>query len=135
CPQWAWTLPSCPASSTSWKNATSSRAVSPVTGLPSPNTARGRTCARQTAVWAAHPNPRSRMRRDAMLSITGHTPTDRAARYMKQLVSHLGRKLETSTQDASATVTMGDASAALTATASELTITVSAAEEATLFRL
>jgi hypothetical protein len=69
-----------------------------------------------------------------MLSITGHTPTDRAARYMKQLVSHLGRKLETSTQDASATVTMGDASAALTATASELTITVSAAEEA-LFRL
>lgn len=70
-----------------------------------------------------------------MLSITGHTPTDRAARYMKQLVSHLGRKLETSTQDASATVTMGDASAALTATATDLTITVSAAEEATLFRL
>ena len=70
-----------------------------------------------------------------MLTITGHTPTDRAGRYMKQLVSHLGRKLETSLEDASGTVTMADATAALTATATELTITVTAETELTLFRL
>ncbi len=70
-----------------------------------------------------------------MYTITGHTPTERSARYMKQLVSHLGRKLETSIEEASASVTMAGASATLTATSTELTMTVRAEEESTLFRL
>ncbi|BDZ62106.1 hypothetical protein Lsed01_01939 [Demequina sediminis] len=48
------------------------------------------------------------------LATTGRFPTDRPERYLKQLASHLGRKLEVDSEGDAAVIRLGEASARLT---------------------
>jgi len=70
-------------------------------------------------------------------TITGRAATDRAARYAKQLCSHLGRKLDASFDEAagSGTVRRGDAVATLTSTDSSLEILVTAPSQEEMLAL
>ncbi len=70
-------------------------------------------------------------------SLTGRASTERAARYAKQLCSHLGRKLDT-TFDEAATVGFirkGDGVVTLTSTSHSLEIAVTAANQEDMFTL
>ncbi len=69
-----------------------------------------------------------------MLTTTGSIPTERGARYIKQLLSHVGRKVDTEAGDPTSWIRMPDATAELTATSDAVVITASAAEEEKLFR-
>ncbi|WP_084075295.1 DUF2218 domain-containing protein [Demequina sp. NBRC 110052] len=70
-------------------------------------------------------------------TITGRAATDRAARYAKQLVSHLGRKIEADFDPESGvgTVRRDDNVCVLTATESTLEFAITAAERDQLFGL
>ena len=68
------------------------------------------------------------------LAITGRARTDRAERYLKQLVSHLGQKLDTTLEEGRGEVTYESATAVLTSTPESLEFALSAAEPLDLFR-
>ena len=70
------------------------------------------------------------------VTLTGRAATDRAARWNKQLASHLGRKIDTELgADGVATVHMADATAVLTPTATTLELAFSGPTETHLMRL
>lgn len=69
------------------------------------------------------------------LSTTGRFPTDRPERYLKQLCSHLGRKLDAQQEDGDGTIRLGTAIARLTSMPGSLEIAVSGAEDADVHRV
>lgn len=69
-----------------------------------------------------------------MITATGRIPTDRAERYIKQLLSHVGRKLEVEEGEPTSWLRLADARVALTATPAAVLIEASADAEHHLFR-
>ncbi|MDN4491626.1 DUF2218 domain-containing protein [Demequina sp. SYSU T00068] len=69
------------------------------------------------------------------LSTTGRFPTDRPERYLKQLCSHLGNKLDATYEGGDGRIVLGTAIARLTATPGSLEIAVSGAEDADVHRV
>lgn len=69
-----------------------------------------------------------------MVAATGRIPTDRAGRYIKQLLSHVGRKLDVEEGDPTSRLRVADARVALTATPEAVLIEASADAEQDLFR-
>ncbi len=60
------------------------------------------------------------------VTLTGHADTDRGARYVKQLASHLGRKIEAEFDSATGIAVVRRDDAVLTLTATDATIEFSA---------
>ena len=69
------------------------------------------------------------------LSTTGRFPTDRPERYLKQLCSHLGGKLDATHEDGDGRIVLGTAIARLTSTPDALEIAISGAEDADVHRV
>lgn len=69
------------------------------------------------------------------LATTGRFPTDRPERYLKQLASHLGRKLEVDSEGDAAAIRLGEASARLTPVPGSLEVAVASPADADAHRL
>lgn len=69
------------------------------------------------------------------ISTTGRFATDRPERYLKQLASHLGRKLEVGTDGDATTILMGEATARLVAGAGSLDVGIESPADRDGYRL
>lgn len=69
------------------------------------------------------------------ISTTGSFATDRPERYLKQLASHLGRKLEVGTDGDATTILMGEGIARLTCSGGAIAVTVDSPVDADGHRL
>ena len=70
-----------------------------------------------------------------MITETARVPTSNGAKYLQQLCKHWGHKLEVELAGDGGTVRFPDAVARMTADADALTVTVEAADEATVERM
>ncbi|WP_061963015.1 DUF2218 domain-containing protein [Demequina aurantiaca] len=68
------------------------------------------------------------------IAITGRAATERAPRYLKQLCSHLGEKLDVEFDKSGGTVRYQDVTAQLTPTDTTLEIAISGVEQLNFYR-